>query len=203
MTSNTSRQPATTAERTLDVAEQLVESRGFNGFSYADVAHELGITKASLHYHFPGKADLGEAVVARHAARFADELGTIDRDVADARAKLDAYVRVYSRVLPEGRMSLCGMLAAEYATLPESIGVVVARFFQDNEAWLTKVVAQGQADGSLWPRAAPTDASRMILSGLEGAMLIGRTHGGVPRFQSIARGLLDALTTSRGPADTN
>jgi TetR/AcrR family transcriptional repressor of nem operon len=33
-----------------------VQIRGFNGFSYADVAGELSLTTASLHYHFPGKA---------------------------------------------------------------------------------------------------------------------------------------------------
>ena len=41
--------------------ERLVQSRGFNGFSYADVSAELGITKAALHYHFAGKAEMGQA----------------------------------------------------------------------------------------------------------------------------------------------
>ena len=50
---------ADTADRILDSAERLVQVRGFNAFSYADVARELGITKASLHYHFAGKAELG------------------------------------------------------------------------------------------------------------------------------------------------
>jgi TetR/AcrR family transcriptional repressor of nem operon len=60
----------TTAQRILDIAEGLVQTRGFNNFSYADIATELGITKASLHYHFPGKAELGQAIVARYAKRF-------------------------------------------------------------------------------------------------------------------------------------
>ena len=58
---------ADTASRILDVAERLVQLSGFNGFSYADVAAELRITKASLHYHFAGKAELGEALIARYA----------------------------------------------------------------------------------------------------------------------------------------
>jgi len=47
-----------TATRMLDSAEELVQRRGFNGFSYADVAGDLGVTKASLHYHFRSKAEL-------------------------------------------------------------------------------------------------------------------------------------------------
>ena len=69
---------AGTASRILDVAEQLVQVRGFNGFSYADIAAELHITKAALHYHFAGKADLGEALITRYASRFAEALARAD-----------------------------------------------------------------------------------------------------------------------------
>ena len=53
---------ATMAERILDAAQALAQVRGYNGFSHADVSAELAITKASIHYHFPGKADLAEAL---------------------------------------------------------------------------------------------------------------------------------------------
>src|ERR1039458_1202955 len=113
MSSSPATTRSNTADRMLDVAERLVQVRGFNGFSYADIARELGITKASLHYHFPGKAELGEALIHRYAARFGEALTEIDRDIAGPRAKLDAYVAIYSNVLSEGRMCLCGILAAE------------------------------------------------------------------------------------------
>lgn len=194
MAAKNSRKLGSTAERTLDVAERLVQVRGFNGFSYADVANELDITTASLHYHFRGKAELGEALIARYSVRFADSLESIDRDVTHAPAKLDAYVAIYSRLLQEDRMCLCGMLAAEYETLPNPMREAVTKFFEDNEAWLTNVLAQGQADCSLSITGTPGDASQMILNGLEGAMLIARTYGGLTRFESSASRLLDALT---------
>lgn len=194
MAANNSRKLGSTAERTLDVAERLVQVRGFHGFSYADVANELDITTASLHYHFRGKAELGEALIARYSARFADSLENVDRDVTDAPAKLDAYVAIYSGLLQEDRMCLFGMLAAEYETLPTSMREAVTKFFEDNEAWLTNVLAQGQADGSLSISGTPSDASQMILNGLEGAMLIARTYGGLTRFESSASRLLDTLT---------
>src|SRR5665811_420547 len=73
--------PANTRSRILDTSERLVQVRGFNGFSYADVAAELSLTKASLHYHFPSKAELGEALITRYAERFAQALATIDANV--------------------------------------------------------------------------------------------------------------------------
>ena len=78
MTAGSAREEGGTAARILDAAEDLVQVRGFNGFSYADISAELGITKAALHYHFAAKADLGQALIARYTSRFAGELAAID-----------------------------------------------------------------------------------------------------------------------------
>jgi TetR/AcrR family transcriptional regulator, transcriptional repressor for nem operon len=187
---STRRRNAGTAQRILDVAEQLVQVRGFNGFSYADVAAELGVTKASLHYHYAGKAELGQALIARYAARFAERLTAIDAETADASAKLDAYARLYGDVLRGRRMCLCGMLAAEYETLPEQIRQTVVAFFDDNETWLERVLEQGRAEGDLRFDASARDTARMIIAGLEGAMLVARPYSDIERFQTAAATLL-------------
>jgi TetR/AcrR family transcriptional regulator, transcriptional repressor for nem operon len=191
----TTHQPrrANTATRILDVAERLVQSRGFNGFSYADVAAELRVTKASLHYHYPGKAELGEALIVRYAARFNDALASIDDSVADPRAKLDAYVQLYADVLRRKRMCLCGILAAEYQTLPKPMRAAVVRFFDSNEAWLTRVLASGAQEGTIRCDRPPADAAKMLLGGLEGAMLVARPYDDVARFELAARCLLASL----------
>jgi TetR/AcrR family transcriptional repressor of nem operon len=183
-----------TAARILDVAERLVQTRGFNGFSYADVASELDVTKASLHYHFPGKAELGQALVARYASRFAGALEQIDRATSSAPAKLGAYVRVYGDVLRDGRMCLCGMLAAEYETLPGPMQEALTRFFDDGESWLTGVLEHGAAEGSVRLTGSARDTARAIVSGLEGAMLTARPFGDTERFDSAADRLLATLT---------
>src|SRR5271169_5629314 len=108
----TSRAAPLTAAATavLDVAEQLAQMRGYNGFSYADIASQLGVTKASLHYHFRSKADLGRALVERYHAMFDSALHAIDRSASDAGDKLRRYVSLYESVLSNERMCLCGML---------------------------------------------------------------------------------------------
>jgi len=188
------RQQVDTRQRILDVAERLVQSRGFKGFSYADVAAELGITKASLHYHFPGKAELGEALIVRYGARFMDALEELDSRVSDPRAKLEGYAGLYAGVLRGKRMCLCGILAAEYETLPKPMHEAVVRFFDDNEVWLTGVLAEGRAEETLSFEGSPSDAAQTILSGLEGAMLVARPYGDPARFQSAADRLLASLT---------
>jgi TetR/AcrR family transcriptional repressor of nem operon len=183
-----------TRSRILDVAERLVQSRGFNAFSYADVADELGITKPALHYHFPGKAELGEALLARYAIRFRQALEAIDREHTGGRAKLEAYADLYADVLVQERMCLCGMLAADYQTLPETMRDAVVRFFDDNERWLVAVLKQGRRDGTLRVSAPVRDAARMIVGALEGAMLVARTYGDVARFRAAATRLVADFT---------
>jgi TetR/AcrR family transcriptional regulator, transcriptional repressor for nem operon len=190
---------ADTASRILDIAERLVQSRGFNGFSYADIAGELGISKASLHYHFRGKAELGEALIGRYASRFADALEEIDRRGVDAPRRIDAYARVYAEVLRDGRMCLCGMLAADYDTLPKAMREAVIRFFDENEAWLTGVLEQGQEEGSLHLNGSAREAAQALVGGLEGAMLVARPYGDVGRFQAAATRLVEGLTSATPP----
>ena len=184
-----------TAERILDVAERLVQTRGFNGFSYADIAAELGITKAALHYHFASKADLGEALIGRYAARFSEALAAIDIDTgaSAAPAKLQGYAELYLDVLRNQRMCLCGMLAAEYPTLPDAMRASVVSFFDQNETWLQHVLEQGHGDGSLHFTGSARNIARMIISCLEGAMLVTRPYGDIPRFQDAAASLLGSL----------
>jgi TetR/AcrR family transcriptional repressor of nem operon len=192
-----------TRSRILDVAERLVQVRGFNGFSYADVAAELKITKASLHYHFPGKAELGEALIARYAERFADTLVAIDTRISEAPAKLDAYASLYADVLREERMCLCGMLAAEYETLAAPMRGAVITFLDDNEIWLEPVLEQGREDGSLRFSGSARETARSIVSGLEGAMLVARPYGEVERFETAATRLLASLAGTAPSASSS
>ena len=182
-----------TAQRILDVAERLVQTRGFNGFSYADVAIELGVTKASLHYHYASKAELGEALLERYTERFTAALGELGATVSGARAKLDAYADLYGQVLRGNRMCLCGMLAAEYETLSAGMRKAVRRFFDVNEAWLETVVEEGRQTGELAIGAPARDLARLLVGGLEGAMLMARPYGEADRFASTAKQLIASL----------
>jgi TetR/AcrR family transcriptional regulator, transcriptional repressor for nem operon len=182
-----------TADQVLDVAERLLQERGYNGFSYADAAAELGITKAALHYHFASKAELGTALIDRYASRFADALAAIDVSDADAAATLAAYAELYATVLRDGRMCLCGMLAAEYQTLPAPMREAVTRFFDDNETWLTDVIESGRRAGELRVAGSAHDAARLLVGGLEGAMLVARLRGDPARFDASADQLLAAM----------
>jgi TetR/AcrR family transcriptional repressor of nem operon len=182
-----------TANRMLDVAERLVQQRGFNAFSYADIAAELGVSKATLHYHFASKAALGTAVIDRYALRFFDALAAIDARGGSAEERLAGFVEVYANVLRGQRMCLCGMLAADQLTLPDSMKAPVLEFFDRTVAWVAAVLERGVADGSLAPIGSVTEAAKTLVWSIEGAMLVARAYDDVPSFERAATQLIGAL----------
>jgi TetR/AcrR family transcriptional regulator, transcriptional repressor for nem operon len=176
----------------IQVAERLAQTRGFNGFSYADIASELGITKASLHYHFATKAKLGCALIIGYRERFNAGLADIEARY-DIAQRLHRYVQLYESVLVLDRMCLCGMLAAEFTGLPSTMQRELRRFFDENEQWLERNLEQGRAMGLLNFYGAPLDFARTLTAALEGAMLLARSYQEPERFAATARHMLHEM----------
>jgi TetR/AcrR family transcriptional regulator, transcriptional repressor for nem operon len=182
-----------TSQRILDIAERLVQTRGYNGFSYADIAGAMHVTKASLHYHFPAKADLGTRLIERYEKNFLAALERIDAEGKDAGEKLRRYAAIYADVLGDNRMCLCGMLAAEFGTLPKAMREDMRHFFDENERWLVAVLQQGRREKSLKFSGSAADAAQTLIGALEGAMMIARSYGDVARFKSVSDRVLGDL----------
>jgi TetR/AcrR family transcriptional repressor of nem operon len=185
-----------TATRILDVAEELVQTRGLNAMSYADISARVGITNASLHYHFPAKADLAIALVDRYAERFFAALDEIERTTPDVADRLRAYVGIYGAVLASGRMCLCGMLASDFETLPGAVQERVSEFFERSYTWLERVIDQGVAAGRIPATVSSHATAQSLVAGLEGAMLVSRPAARPERFDAIADALLASIGVS-------
>jgi len=180
----------------LDAALALVQTRGYDGFSYADVAEAVGIRKPSVHHHFPTKGDLALALVER----FRDDCRALMDAAppgATVRDRLEAYADLFRATLRDGRMCLCGMLAAGFATQPEPLRLAVAGALEEHESRLAALLADGQAAGSIRRDAAPRDQARALVAGLEGALMLARLHGDPDRFDAAARLLIAGLEPPR------
>ena len=170
-----------TADRIVDIVEDLMMLRGFNAVSYADVAKRIGIRKASIHYHFPAKADLGEAVIRRYADKMAGVTTPVaDFTTAELAGAFERFLTVFVQVADSSaKVCLGGVLGAEYETLPAGMQAQVRRFYEESQNWLAALLERGRADG-VFVQAAGADAdetARAIFSLLEGALIIGRALG--------------------------
>lgn len=169
------------AERIADAAEDLIQTLGYNGFSYEDVARIVGIRKPSVHHHFPTKLELGAVVAQRYTHRFREALLRIEGSHGRAPARLKAYAELFEATYEKSRrLCICGMLGAEVDSLPEEIKAPVFRFFRINLEWLTQVFSEGLLDGSLRSAHNAPELAETLLCLLEGALMVGR---GLPQAQ--------------------
>lgn len=175
-------------------AETLVRSRGYAGFSYADLAEAVGIRKASIHHHFPTKVDLGAALVAAYDARYAAGMAEIRAGRPDAPGRILAYGRYYLGGVEQGLGCLCAALAIEGEALPERLRGDIAAFFRRHLDWLEEVLREGVAEGSLRPGVDPARQARSILATLEGALLMERLFASPAAFGDTLVALVDSLT---------
>jgi len=165
--------PTSKALDILDSARRLMMGRGFNGFSFRDVAADVGIKSASIHYHYATKADLAEATARAYRVAFSDVRANID--AVSATEKLRAYGALFVTTLREqGQVCLGGMLAADVASLPDQVRTEVAQFFADQNDWVETVVRDGQASGQFRTDVDAAMFAKMFVSSLEGAMMISR-----------------------------
>lgn len=176
-TTTAPKQRSETAEQILDLAEALIQTRGYSAFSYQDVADALGIRKASIHYHFPSKADLGIAVVDRYIARFDTALVEIAGDASrSSMAMLDLYVQPYLQFAgTPDRVCLCGALAGEMLALPPELRARVDHFFRTHQKWLTRILERGVRCGEFKLQAPAPKVARFFFAALQGALLVKRT----------------------------
>ena len=181
-------------EHILASAQRLAQQRGFNGFSYADIADEVGIRKASLHHYFPTKTDLGLALIEVYSAQFDSALLRISGSPSNAPEKLAAYVALYRGTLEADRMCLCGMFASEALTLDAVMLPKLERFFVRNTEWLSEILATGKSQRLLKFSGAAADHARMFLSALQGALLIARATRDHEAFDQTASLLIAGLS---------
>ncbi|SMB97125.1 TetR/AcrR family transcriptional regulator [Deinococcus hopiensis] len=183
---------STTVQDILDSAQALVQRQGYNAFAYKDIAQDVGIRGASIHYHFPTKADLGVALVRRYRNVVDVQLEHLNS--LPAPEALRRFGRLYQSVTTEdGRVCLNLMLAADLPTLPEPVANELRRSLEAQEAWLEAVMEEGARSNTLTLRTSPREEARSLLALTEGAMLLARVAGDPLRFSAVYDHVLSAL----------
>ncbi len=169
----------------LNLAESLLQDKGFNGFSYAHISSELGVKNAAIHYHFPSKEDLSIAVIQRYRERF--KLGINNSRVKDLapEAKLDWFFSIYSAWRADkGKVCLVGSMEAEFNSIPEGVQAEVQALHKELLVWLESTLVEGRDAGVFHFNGEPASKAAVILSTLQGALQMARALG-TKKFRDV------------------
>lgn len=160
--------PQTRFDQILDYAEREMRRNGFDAVSFRDIAAAIGIKSASVHYHFPTKADLGARVTKRYAERFLEALGEPD-DASETtkdriRRLAEGYIAAYRQ---DSSTCLCAVLGSVVSHVPDETAKEVQLFYEDLSEWVATALAG--ANTPLKPN--------LIIGMLQGAMVLAIATG--------------------------
>src|SRR5688572_6986796 len=171
----------------LDLAESFLQDRGFNGFSYAHIAGELGVKNAAIHYHFPSKEALACAVIQRYRDRFQLWINNSRVKNLSPQEKLDWFFSIYTNTRADnGKVCLAGSLETEFNSLPDSVREQTEALTRELLAWLQATLQEGREAGTFHFSGDPASKAVLILSSLQGALQVARALG-TDKFHAVVQ----------------
>jgi len=184
-----------TRHELIEAAEVLVRTRGYSGFSFAQLSDVVGIKKASVHHYFKTKDDLARALIAAYDKRFDDDLETIKTKSDDAIDRIQAYGTLYVSGVEKSLGCLIAVMATEFVTLPDTTRADLSAFFAKHNKWLETVLKEGVRKGQIRSGLDIPASARLIVSTLQGALMMERVIGNPASFKKVLKTLLKSFST--------
>lgn len=187
----------------LDVARRLLQTRGCNGFSIRDVSEEVGITTASLHYHFPTKANLIAEILRQDGTRMHERMAAIEGE-ADTFAGRLALVRQHFLTVQDepGAIGPALVAVVDLFTLPAEAQSEVHQWFLSLEGWLSRFAMQARTSGELGPDRPLDVVVSEACASLLAAMLLPRTRNHLSSLQGPGTRLANRTHGNARPPGT-
>ena len=185
-------------EQILDVAEELLRTRSFSSFSYQDLSDRIGISKATIHHHFPTKDDLGLALVSRHRIQLAESLEKISREQKSPWKQLEAYLLLMSQIMQSGqKICLTGSLQAEHNVISKDTQRELNDLCKFVHTWLTRLLSEGKKQRIMRFPGNPEDQAYLLQAALQGALQQARSEG-PKQFTAVVRQIKFLVKGARG-----
>ncbi|HEY1947277.1 MAG TPA: TetR/AcrR family transcriptional regulator [Bryobacteraceae bacterium] len=183
-------------DRILKSAHTLMVNLGYSAFSYADISEIVKIRKASIHYHFPTKADLVVAVLKAHRERLIAATEALDQQIVSPLARLRAYVQYWEGCIRDKTEPFCvaALLAAELPSLPKKVQAEVHRYFDSLGQWIQRTLDDGVAKRVIKLQHSSEDEAQMLMALVHGAMLSARAYGTSDVFQTVTSAALQRIS---------
>ena len=185
-------------EQILDVASELLQTRSFSAFSYRDISDRIGISKASIHHHFPTKEDLGKVLAARYRTSQKNALEEISRKYQRPWDQFDAYIAMTTEIIKSGN-KICplGSLQAEHNIISEDMQKEINSLCGFIQSWLAGVLADGRKKDVMTFPGTPEDQAALIHAAIQGALQNARAEGS-RQFSAVIRQLKDSMKGKGG-----
>jgi len=182
-----------TREKILELGEELILTKGYNGFSYQDISTALGIKNAAVHYYFPSKETLGASILKTNLQRFEEMVENMTNRDFDEWHQLEAFMKIYLKSSRDSKICLIGSLGTDVNTLSEPMQMELQKMVERILTWLTETLENGSQKGLFQFRISADDQAIQILSSLVAGLQLARVLG-KQAFKSIQQSIWEEIT---------
>ncbi|WP_150523433.1 TetR/AcrR family transcriptional regulator [Roseibium sediminis] len=178
----------------MDVADYLVRHKGADGFSYSDLSSVVGIRKASIHHHFPTKADLLTAIMQRYDSRVMEDLEAFSAQSRTVSEKLRRFVSFYRDALNGGdTLCMCVAYTVTHSELAEPTQAAIHTFRSRVAQWLKTRFDEARQSKEVKDLQDPGAEAAALLALVEGAQIATRISGDLASYDAATKLFLDRL----------
>ena len=159
----------------VELALRNIREKGYLSFSYDDLAKELGVTKASIHYHFMKKEDLGLAVCTKLKEGLEKSYLNIDQAQINSEDKPWEFISRRANQIGNNEVCPISSLQADYNFLPIAMQESVQQLSQMEIDYLKKLLDVLKEEGKLTHDTGALAA--LLISSIKGALQYRRVVG--------------------------
>ncbi|TSE05988.1 TetR/AcrR family transcriptional regulator [Aquimarina algiphila] len=156
----------------LDLAENLIRTKGYNAFSYRDISGPLQIKNAAVHYHFPKKSDLGEEIIQRTRKKF--QLKNKEWSHYSPQRRLDNFIALYEENQSLNLVCLVGALGSSYESLPENMQNNLSEMSREIRIWMMELLKEGLAKKEFNFAEKPNEKADLIIASLLSSLILDK-----------------------------
>jgi len=186
---------SSTADEILRSARKLIVVGGYDSFSYSDIAKSVGIRKASIHHHFPTKADLIRTLVAEYRKEANQGIAALERNMTSPVDQLRAYVMYWQTCITDDShpMCVCALLASQIPALPDEVALEVRAHFRSLSGWLASVLERGASKRLIRLKKSAVEEGELFMASIHGAMMSARAYQDPKIFGVVAQQILERV----------
>ena len=173
----------TTKEQLKQVAREKLQRQGVRALTMRDLGEEVGIKSSSVMYHFKSKDGLLLELATDYTNNFIQFLSQVDQTVPNPTRRMGALLDMIESVSADGKFCLCGMLASDVHELDDATTQVIKGYFSRFETWVAALLQDGGA--AAYDKKGAESLAQVVVSGIEGAMLMDRSEGTLSRVTAI------------------
>ena len=161
----------------IELTLKNIQETGFTSFSYDHLAKELGVTKASIHYHFEKKEDLGVAVCERIQKGLGDVYIVTKESAIAAEEKPFAFILQRIKFLEQNGVCPISALQADYQELSQAMQEKIQQLSQMEVDVLVDLLQDAKQHGSLKSTEDLEALAILLISSTKGALQYKRVLG--------------------------